>query len=335
VVATDLNDKGFFTEAQALRGAAYFDGNCTTCHVTSADGRLSERQVAEGKRGVFFGGDWRPWPVTGPNRLQRWGSAWALYNKIRQTMPAHDPGGLSPQTYADMAAYILQLLGAPAGARELPPNPGLLRAMMVNEPGFERIFNGKDFTGIKFVIGTNCRPKPAGCAQTEPSGAFVVEDGTMVARGTPEGYWYYDARYLDFTLRFDFRWDPVDDVEREDVISNSGYLLFITDHAVWPKSMEIQGASGGELGAFGVNAQIKATSDNDGRRRVLRPVGQWNSAEIVSKNGVVTTSLNGTLITTVTEHEFKAPGYIGFQSEGGVIRWRNIRIRREGAAATQ
>jgi hypothetical protein len=39
--------------------------------------------------------------------------------------------------------------------------------------------------------------------------------------------------------------------------------------------------------------------------------------------------LNGTLVSTITEHEFKAPGHIGFQSEGGELHWRNIRIKEE------
>lgn len=330
----DLTMPGLYTQAQARRGEAYFDGNCTTCHTVSADARPTDRQVAEGKRGVLFGGDWRFWPVNGPNLLRRWGSAWGLFNKIRQSMPAHDPGGLSDQTYADMTAYILQVLGAPAGERELPTNATTLRSLMLDEAGFERIFNGRDFTGIRFVLGANCRPKPAGCAQTDPAEAFALENGMIVSRGTPEGYWYRDERYLDFTLRFDYRYEPIAGLEAdEDVHSNSGYLLFITDHGVWPKSLEIQGQHTGVMGAFGVNAQAKVTADADARRRANRPLGRWNSVEIVSKEGKVTSSLNGIVISTVTEHEFKTPGYIGFQSEGGVIQWRNIRIRREAPTA--
>ena len=65
------------------------------------------------------------------------------------------------------------------------------------------------------------------------------------------------------------------------------------------------------------------------QKRAIQPVGQWNSVEIVSKDGQVGSSLNGTLISIVSEHEFREPGYIGFQSEGAKIYWRNIRIREE------
>jgi len=39
--------------------------------------------------------------------------------------------------------------------------------------------------------------------------------------------------------------------------------------------------------------------------------------------------LNDVLVNTVTEHPFKEPGHIGFQSEGVELHWRNIRIKPE------
>jgi hypothetical protein len=56
---------------------------------------------------------------------------------------------------------------------------------------------------------------------------------------------------------------------------------------------------------------------------------QWNSVEIVSKEGQVRAYLNGTLISAVTQHDFIRAGHIGFQSEGAEIYFRNIRIREE------
>ena len=246
-------------------------------------------------------------------------------------MPAHDPGGLSVDTYVDMAAYFLQVYGLPAGTEELKYNLNAMKSMALNEPGFQRIFNGKDFSNIKFVLGAQCGfAPPNACAQSKPLEAFKVEDGTVISTGSPEGYWYYDKKYLNFTLRLEFRYFPIPGLEGEnEMLSNSGYLLFITQHGVWPKTIEIQGQNLAVAQAFGVGTDIKVTNDNEARTRVRKPVGQWNAMEIVSKNGQVMTSLNGTLISTVTEHEFKEPGYIGFQSEGGQLQWRNIRIREE------
>jgi hypothetical protein len=91
---------------------------------------------------------------------------------------------------------------------------------------------------------------------------------------------------------------------------------------VWPPYIEIQPT----MGVTVTGAKAVFTQDAEARRRAIRPIGQWNSVEIVSANGQVKSSLNGVLISTVTEHEYEA-GYLGFQSEGSEIHWRNIRIK--------
>jgi hypothetical protein len=132
-------------------------------------------------------------------------------------------------------------------------------------------------------------------------------------------------------LRFDYRHIRPPDLDPDDEYfdGNSGYLLFITDHRVWPRGIEIQGNNEGILSAGGLDAAIKKSDDDDARKKAHRPVGDWNSVEIVSKAGQVRSYLNGLLISTVTEHPFKEPGHIAFQSEGALLHWRNIRIKEE------
>ena len=60
-----------------------------------------------------------------------------------------------------------------------------------------------------------------------------------------------------------------------------------------------------------------------------RPIGEWQSIEIVSKNGQIDTFLNGTPISHVSEHPFKEPGHIAIQYQGGTWVYRNIRIKSE------
>ena len=71
------------------------------------------------------------------------------------------------------------------------------------------------------------------------------------------------------------------------------------------------------------------TFDDAARARARKPAGQWNSVEIVFKDGQLWTYLNGALITHVTKHPFTEAGYIGFQVESGPVYWRNIRIRAD------
>lgn len=328
--ATDLRTGRFYTDAQAKRGEAYFQGHCATCHSTSP-GAPTPADLAMGHRGALLGNERRMLPIaTGASRWQRYPDVFALFNKIRRSMPAHDPGALSLGTYLDVTAYVLKINGAPAGAEELVFSEHAMKSMMLDEPGFERLFNGKDFTGIKLVVGPNCRVAEAGCQQQETGRPFKVEDGVISATGAGQGYWYADAKYLNFTLRFDFRFvAPKDLREERDFIGNSGYFLFVTDHQVWPRMLQIEGGMTNMLSPAPLGGRATFSVDDDARRRALRPLNHWNSVEIVAKKGEVTARLNNTLVATVTSHDFSEPGYIGFQSEAGEIQWRNIRIRPE------
>ena len=72
-----------------------------------------------------------------------------------------------------------------------------------------------------------------------------------------------------------------------------------------------------------------AIADNVARARVNRPLGEWNSVEIVAKDGTVKAFLNGALITTVPAHSAKEPGHIAVQIQGAPMYWRNLRIKPE------
>lgn len=99
-----------------------------------------------------------------------------------------------------------------------------------------------------------------------------------------------------------------------------------TKHDVWPRTLEVQGKNDFEMSlAMGGN-ESTYTFDDAARARARKPAGQWNSVEIVSKDGQLWTYLNGALITHVTKHPFTEAGYIGFQVESGPVHWRNIRI---------
>lgn len=329
-VAAGASPDGFYTEEQARRGRALFLGNCAHCHTADRNPAAADLKTP---RGVALGGERRLWPLASEANPQRWGRVSTLFLKASKAMPADAPRPLPLQESADIVAYLLQANGLPAGRTPLTPDLGLMRNMTLDEPRFERLFNGRDFSGIKFVIGCFGWPRdPAGCAEgdTPPGQTFVVEDGTIHTTGLPQGYWYADRKFLDFTLRFEFRFEPARDVESDrEYYGNSGSLLFIQKHQVWPRALEIQGQPANLLMGFGVGAGVKATVDADARARATKPFGEWNAVEIVSRNGRVLSSLNGTLVSTVTEHEFTEPGYIGFQAEGADIRWRNLRIRAE------
>ena len=57
-----------------------------------------------------------------------------------------------------------------------------------------------------------------------------------------------------------------------------------------------------------------------------KPVGEWNKAKIEMRSGKITVTINGVLQNQGTNKVKE--GYIGLQSEGGPIQFRNLRLRK-------
>jgi len=71
-----------------------------------------------------------------------------------------------------------------------------------------------------------------------------------------------------------------------------------------------------ERPAFPVVAKQKESNE--------KPVGEWNKAKIEVKDGVITIYINGVLQNKGTNKVKE--GYIGLQSEGGPIQFRNLTV---------
>ena len=96
-----------FTQAQVDRGRADYMAACADCHGAALD---------DGE----FGGA----PLKGSTFRTNWHglTADALYGYIISAMPPDRPGRLSPQSYADITAFILRGNGFQPGTQELPPD---------------------------------------------------------------------------------------------------------------------------------------------------------------------------------------------------------------------
>ena len=135
-----------------------------------------------------------------------------------------------------------------------------------------------------------------------------------------------------FVLRFDWRFKRPKNLKKEEAFGgNSGYLLWVNEHKVWPYSLETQGMNKQAGFIYFIGRKHKDRNDfkydNDARRQAVKPVGEWNTYEVVATGDTVKVTINGKLITTVTKHEYKKDGHLGFQSEGAEIHWKNIRIK--------
>jgi len=56
----------------------------------------------------------------------------ALYDRIRNAMPADAPGSLDAPAYLDIVAYLLEANGFPRGPRDL--DRGMLGAIVIEKP---------------------------------------------------------------------------------------------------------------------------------------------------------------------------------------------------------
>jgi mono/diheme cytochrome c family protein len=345
-VREPLNELGisqaYYTEEQATRGKNYYYGACGMCHTADASGPNGLNMPHDSGLGWHWGNQWRyavqgtdAW-LTANSRIagkpQMWDTVADLYNKVATTQPAYAVNALSDEEYTSIVAYLLKQAGFPSGNEPLTYNLNLMRNMTM-EKGYERLFNGKDLTGWGFVVGANCPPKsdPDGCAQTKPGSTFIVRNGLIDDSGTPHGYMYPLKKYgPNFTFRAEYRYVPAPGAtEDQDFYGNSGYLLFITKHDVWPRTLEIQGRTNQEMNINAMDGHAEFTWDDDLRKRIRRGAGEWNSVEIVSKGNEVSNYLNGTLLSHVTKHDFPESGWIGIQSESGAIQYRNMRIKPE------
>jgi alcohol dehydrogenase (cytochrome c) len=96
---------GPFTEAQAAAGRASYLANCAGCHLADLRGANEAR------------------PLVGPDFMRTWSERTAqelvAYLSVTMPPPPALPGGLGPQSYVNLAAFLLQGNGAAPGADPL------------------------------------------------------------------------------------------------------------------------------------------------------------------------------------------------------------------------
>lgn len=181
------------------------------------------------------------------------------------------------------------------------------------------LFNGENLDG--WVLYVN----PEGGAPA--TDVFRVFDGKVVVSGTPYGYMRTDKKYGDYKLHAEWRWIGA--------ATNSGLFQRIQDgDCIWPSVLEVQlqGGHAGDLLGMG-GTTLKGMEDNRPglyyKNRTFegnpeKPEGEWNEADIEVIGTHVKVWVNGQL-QNEADGDF-TEGYIGLQSEGGPIEFRNVYV---------
>jgi S-disulfanyl-L-cysteine oxidoreductase SoxD len=111
---TDVWD-GVYTTAQAERGRMSYMQSCVSCHRDDLRGDNTAPSLV-GESFLFLWGDM---------------SVGELSARIQKVMPPDRPGSLTPQTYVDIIAFILQKNAFPAGNAELGIDPEALQQIRI------------------------------------------------------------------------------------------------------------------------------------------------------------------------------------------------------------
>lgn len=101
---------GVYTAAQADRGQALFRSKCASCH---APNRFTDD---------LFYASFAGKPL------------WEMFDVISDTMPEDDPGGMKPEEYVDVMAYLLKLNNFATGDVELPTGKDALGSILMEKP---------------------------------------------------------------------------------------------------------------------------------------------------------------------------------------------------------
>jgi hypothetical protein len=177
------------------------------------------------------------------------------------------------------------------------------------------LFNGRDLAGW-----------------TGDTRGYVPENGNLVCR--PGGNVYTEQEFADFRLSFEFKLTP-------GANNGLGIRAPLTGDAAYV-GMEIQILDDSadqyrNLKPYQYHGSIYGVVP--AKRGFQKPVGEWNTEEVIAKGKHITVMLNGTAIVdadidkaltpaTMDQHPGlkREKGHIGFLGHDSVVWFRNIRI---------
>jgi cytochrome c len=117
---------GVYTASQARRGEQFYKSNCSYCHRDDLRGGFED---ATNERAPALAGT----RAFDSSFAERWGGATMaeFVSTIAATMPQDKPSTLTAPTYVDIAAFLLERNGAPAGTDELPVDVDALNQIVI------------------------------------------------------------------------------------------------------------------------------------------------------------------------------------------------------------
>lgn len=200
---------------------------------------------------------------------------------------------------------------------------GLACGEQANDEGFRPLFNGKDLSGWVLV--------------NTPPATWKVADGMLVCSGKPIGEIRTEQMYQNFILEVEWR--------HLHPKGNAGIFVWADDITArgvpFHRSVEVQvleNAYGnteshtthGDI--FPIHGAKMTPINGRGGDRAFpteersKPSPEWNHYRIECQDGEISLAVNGKVVTRGKDASPRK-GYICLESEGGVVHYRNLRIK--------
>lgn len=184
------------------------------------------------------------------------------------------------------------------------------------------LFNGNDFEGWKLFVPDE---------NVDPLGVWSVTDGVIRCSGSSNGYMRTTKAYSNYKVSLEWRWPEGG--------GDSGLFLHIGgEDKVWPTCIEGQltHENAGDFWVIGGAEFKEHVGASTGRVEKKaepseKPLGEWNTVEAVCEGDTIRLYVNGVLHNEATGSSL-SEGFIGLQSAGSPVEFRNITLTPLGEA---
>lgn len=192
-----------------------------------------------------------------------------------------------------------------------------------DEEGFRPLLNGRNLEGWVYV--------------NTPPETWSVKDGMLVCTGKPIGELRTDRMYQNFILEVEWRhmrprgnagifiW--ADDITAPGVPFHRGIEVQVLENSYGNTQSH---TTHGDI--FPIHGARMTPVNGRGGSRAFptenrsRPSPEWNHYRITCVDGEITLAVNGKVVTKGTDCSPRK-GYLCIESEGGVVHYRNMRIK--------
>jgi hypothetical protein len=189
------------------------------------------------------------------------------------------------------------------------------------EDQFTNLFNGRDLTGW---VNINCAPD-----------TFFATNGVIYCTGTPTGILRSERMYQNFILELEWR--------HLKAKGNAGVYIWSDPIPArgqpFTRAIEVQVLDGQEGSWFTSDGDIfpihgAKMSPENGRggdrafptEKRMKPSPEWNHYRIECIDGDISLAVNGKVVTR-GHNASPRKGFLGLESEGSPVEFRNLRLQ--------